>query len=143
MQLNFRRKCSTSPWRGFTARVPRPSNALRSFAMEHSQAVMEDAGKSLAAGEREAAKRTGDTVDSAAEGKRHHDARHGKKRAGDWASDRQQYGSRGGGDGRGGRHDGKRAKKGGVGLLLTMGYIPFFLLARRWWERRGASCVYD
>lgn len=91
--------------------------------MEHSQAVMEDAGKSLAAGEREAAKRTGETVDSAAEGKRHHDARHGKKRAGEWAGDRQQCGSRGGGDGRGGRHDGKRAKKGDMGRVAYL-YVP-------------------
>ena len=88
--------------------------------MDHSQAIMEDAGKAVEAGERAAAaSRSSKPVDYDGERRENNDNR--RKRNSDWSHDRQQYGSRGA------RNDNKRHKKGDMGRAeyLYVHHIPW------------------
>ena len=59
-----------------------------------------------------------------------------KKRKGDWPSDRQQYGSRGGASSRGGHGDSKRHKKGDLGRGEYL-YVPISPNQRTWLTDRS------
>jgi len=83
--------------------------------MDHSTAVLDDSRETVEGAAASSKAETTDKVDYAAERAQHSDDR-SRKRKGDWPSDRQQFGSRGGSrGGRGGRGDSKRHKKGDLG----------------------------
>lgn len=78
--------------------------------MDHSTAILEDAGKAIDGAKVSEQHTDAKPVDYAAE--RQHNSDNRRKRKGDFPSDRQQYGSRGP---NGGRNEPKRHKKGDLG----------------------------